>query len=242
MRNLSREISCACPQVDTLRESSPAFTERNFQGWPKEAATMPKKSGISKGFAVAFVVLTVCAIAGMISMMVVYEIQTNGLNMTAPPIITTSTPPPPPVMRLPRSLIPESYDIILQPHLYTSIKEEVNVTTPNQTLTFTGNSTVHFQCHQDTTYIFLHSLGLNVFAPRVIDKDTGNPIKVRSVKHHEDVSHFLEINVDGRFKAGGNYSLFLAFEGEISEYLQALYVSKYTETNKEAVNETIEER
>ncbi|MED6244505.1 hypothetical protein ATANTOWER_013710 [Ataeniobius toweri] len=203
---------------------------------------MPKKSRVSKGFAVAFVVLTVCAIAGMISMMVVYEIQTNGLNMTAPPIITTSTPPPPPVMRLPRSLIPESYDIILQPHLYTSIKEEVNVTTPNQTLTFTGNSTVHFQCHQDTTYIFLHSLGLNVFAPRVIDKDTGNPIKVRSVKHHKDVSHFLEINVDGRFKAGGNYSLFLAFEGEISEYLQALYVSKYTETNKEAANETIEER
>lgn len=62
-----------------------------------------------------------------------------------------------------------------------------------------------------------------------MDKDANEMIRVSSVKHHEDESNFLEIQLDGALEAGGNYSLSLAFKGEISENLDALFVSTYYE-------------
>ncbi|XP_054884353.1 alanyl (membrane) aminopeptidase-like b [Poeciliopsis prolifica] len=203
---------------------------------------MPRKSALSKGLAVAFVVLTVSAIGGMISMMILFEIQTSNLTMTELPTVPTTTLAPPPVMRLPRSLIPDRYQILLHPHFYSRIVEKVNVTTPNQTLFFNGSSTVFFRCHQPTKHIFLHSFELNVTSLRVTDHDKNDQVTVLSHQYHEDESDFLEIELGKNLETDGNYSLSLSFEGEISEYLQAMYVSKYTETNLDAVNDTIQER
>uniref|UniRef100_A0A3B5N1S8 Aminopeptidase n=1 Tax=Xiphophorus couchianus TaxID=32473 RepID=A0A3B5N1S8_9TELE len=203
---------------------------------------MPRKSTLSKGLAVAFAVLAVSAIGGMVSMMIVFKIQTSNLTMTERPTEPTTTLAPPPVMRLPRSLIPERYEILVHPHFYSRIVEEVNVTTPNQTLFFNGSSTVYFRCHQPTKYIFLHSFELSVSPLLVKDHDENGQLKVTSYQHHDDESDFLEIELEENLKTDGNYSLSLYFEGEISEYLQAMYVSRYTETNFDSVNETIEER
>lgn len=203
---------------------------------------MPRKSTLSKGLAVAFAVLAVSAIGGMVSMMIVFKIQTSNLTMTERPTEPTTTLAPPPVMRLPRSLIPERYEILVHPHFYSRIVEEVNVTTPNQTLFFNGSSTVYFRCHQPTKYIFLHSFELSVSPLLVKDRDENGQLKVTSYQHHDDESDFLEIELEENLKTDGNYSLSLYFEGEISEYLQAMYVSRYTETNFDSVNETIEER
>uniref|UniRef100_A0A3B3W1Q5 Aminopeptidase n=1 Tax=Poecilia latipinna TaxID=48699 RepID=A0A3B3W1Q5_9TELE len=177
---------------------------------------MPQKSTLSKALAVAFAVLTVSAIGGMISMMIVFEIQTNNLTMTELPTVPSTT-------------------------LAPRIVEEVNVTTPNQTLFFNGNSTVYFRCHQATKHIFLHSFELSVSPPEVIDRDNNKKLSVLSHQQHDDESDFLEIEMEENLKTDGNYSLFLSFEGEISEYLQALYVSKYTETDLDFVNDTIQE-
>ncbi|XP_016530057.1 alanyl (membrane) aminopeptidase-like b isoform X1 [Poecilia formosa] len=203
---------------------------------------MPGKSTLSKALAVAFAVLTVSAIGGMISMMIVFEIQTNNLTMTELPTVPSTTLAPPPVMRLPRSLIPERYEILLHPQFYSRIVEEVNVTTPNQTLFFNGSSTVYFRCHQATKHIFLHSFELSVSPPEVIDRDNNKKLSVLSHQQHDDESDFLEIEMEENLKTNGNYSLSLSFDGEISEYLQALYVSKYTETDLDFVNDTIQER
>uniref|UniRef100_A0A3B5MZS1 Aminopeptidase n=1 Tax=Xiphophorus couchianus TaxID=32473 RepID=A0A3B5MZS1_9TELE len=192
---------------------------------------MPRKSTLSKGLAVAFAVLAVSAIGGMVSMMIVFKIQTSNLTMTERPTEPTTTLAPPPVMRLPRSLIPERYEILVHPHFYSRIVEEVNVTTPNQTLFFNGSSTVYFRCHQPTKYIFLHSFELSVSPLLVKDHDENGQLKVTSYQHHDDESDFLEIELEENLKTDGNYSLSLYFEGEISEYLQAMYVSRYTETN-----------
>ncbi|XP_008409971.1 alanyl (membrane) aminopeptidase-like b isoform X1 [Poecilia reticulata] len=203
---------------------------------------MPRKSTLSKGLAVAFAILTVSAIGGMISMMIVFEIQSSNLTMTEFPTVPTTTLAPPPVMRLPRSLIPERYEILVHPQFYSRIVEEVNVTTPNQTLFFNGSSTVYFRCHQPTKHIFLHSFELSVLSLRVTDHDNNDRLRVLSHKQHDDESDFLEIELEENLKTDGNYSLSLSFEGEISEYLQAMYVSKYTETDLDFVNDTIQER
>uniref|UniRef100_A0A3Q2DMM8 Aminopeptidase n=1 Tax=Cyprinodon variegatus TaxID=28743 RepID=A0A3Q2DMM8_CYPVA len=204
---------------------------------------MPRKSSLSMGFAIALAILTISAIGGMISMIIAFKVQTDDMKMTPPPTIIPPTMAPLPTSwRLPRYLIPERYEITIQVDLYTRIVEEVNVTTPNQTLHFHGNSTVHFQCHQNTDVIFLHSLGLKVSSPRVINKDTKKEMKVISLTHQENGTDFLVIQIENFFKRNGNYSLFLAFKGEISEYLDAFYVSRYAEFNTEAENVTIEER
>uniref|UniRef100_A0A1A7XIV8 Aminopeptidase n=1 Tax=Iconisemion striatum TaxID=60296 RepID=A0A1A7XIV8_9TELE len=203
---------------------------------------MPPKTGLSKVFAVAFIVLTTAAIAGMVAMLIVYKSQIAEMNPTPRPTIPSTTMAPPPVMRLPRNLLPESYNIFIQPQLYIKIIEEVNVTSPNQTLLFSGNSTVHFHCVERTNRIYLHSNDLQVSAPRLINKNTNELVKIDGYVHHEDESHFFELQLNEYLEAGRNYSLFLAFEGEMSENLETLYVSKYVESRPASENETIAER
>ncbi|XP_041651313.1 alanyl (membrane) aminopeptidase a [Cheilinus undulatus] len=190
---------------------------------------MPKNSSISKFFATAFVILTACAIASIITMVIFYKVEIAGMNPTPLPTVPVTTPGPPPVMRLPTNLVPERYKIFLQPHLYTKIIEEVNVTSPNQTMLFTGNSTVDFHCVQGTDIIYLHSLNLVVSRPSVRDEDKNKLIKVIDMKQQKNETNFLEIHLEDVLEAGGNYSLFLAFAGEISPNLNGLFVSTYIE-------------
>uniref|UniRef100_UPI0037E79971 alanyl (membrane) aminopeptidase-like b n=1 Tax=Semicossyphus pulcher TaxID=241346 RepID=UPI0037E79971 len=189
---------------------------------------MAKNSAVSKVIAIAFVVLTASAIAGIVTMVILYKTQIATMNPTPRPTYPATTVGPPPVMRLPKNLIPQNYEVFLQPHLYTKIIEEVNVTSPNQTMLFTGNSTVHFHCVQKTNTIYLHSSDLAVSGPVVKDKDQKNElIVVSSMKQYENGTNFLEIHLRDALEAGGNYSLFLAFKGEISESLEGLFLSTY---------------
>lgn len=195
---------------------------------------MPLKFGTSKAIAIAFGVLTVSSIGGMFTMIILFKAQTQNLTMTPPPTPSPTTLAPPPNMRLPKSLVPEKYEISLAVHLYTKIIEEgngsnPNITTPNQTMIFTGNSTVHFQCDQRTMSIFLNSRNLNVSSPVVLNENTKRNIKVSGLQHYDDESDFLEIELMDALEAGENYSLFLSFHGEVSDNLEALYLSRYTD-------------
>uniref|UniRef100_A0A3B4ZL34 Aminopeptidase n=1 Tax=Stegastes partitus TaxID=144197 RepID=A0A3B4ZL34_9TELE len=193
---------------------------------------MPSKSGMSKAFAVAFVVLTVSVIAGTVTMFILYEIQMHGVNATAQPTFPATTEPPPPVLRLGKSVVPVRYSLSLRVGLYTRIIQEVNVTSPNQTLSFSGNSTVHFRCAQRTNSIFLHGLDLLVSDPQVKHTDTGRTVG-SSLKKPDKKSRFLEVGLKDFMEVGEHYSLTLSFEGELSENLEALYVSQYREEDLE---------
>ncbi|XP_031733828.1 alanyl (membrane) aminopeptidase-like b [Anarrhichthys ocellatus] len=189
---------------------------------------MPKESAISKAFAATFVILTVAVITGIVTMIIFYTTEIATMNPTPRPTFPSTTTSLPPVIRLPKNLIPQSYKILLQPRLYTRITEVVNVTSPNQTMVFTGNSTVSFHCVQGTRAIYLNSMDLAVSDPVVMNKDTNERIGVSSVKNHEDESNFLEIQLNDALAAGGNYSLFLAFKGQIIN-LYGMFVSTYVE-------------
>uniref|UniRef100_A0A3Q1F5F9 Aminopeptidase n=1 Tax=Acanthochromis polyacanthus TaxID=80966 RepID=A0A3Q1F5F9_9TELE len=189
---------------------------------------MPSKSGLSKAFAAAFVVLTVSVICATVTMVILYQVQMKGINPTPRPTAPNTAEPPPPVLRLPRSLIPDHYDLVLQPQLYTRIIHEVNVTSPNQTLVFNGTSTVHFRCVQKTSSIFMHSRDLEVFGPVLNDTDTKKSMRSK-VKVPDEESGFLELELDQNLEVGGNYSLRLDFRGQISQNLDALFLSEYQE-------------
>lgn len=179
---------------------------------------------ISKFLAIAIVVLTVSSIGGIITMIIVYENERIKTQPTAPPTTNSTTPyptGPPPNMRLPGNLIPESYDIVLQPHLYTVIPNATN-----QSLIFTGNSTVYFRCVEKTKAIFLHSKQ-NVTDVTVKDLDNKRTINVKNTILYNNESNFLEIRLEGVLEEDGNYSLFTAFEGELLNDLAGFYMSSY---------------
>ncbi|KAK1874928.1 Aminopeptidase N [Dissostichus eleginoides] len=190
---------------------------------------MSKNSSVTKAFAAAFVVLTASAIAGIVTMVILYKTQIATMNPTPQPTFPSTTTGLPPVMRLPKNLVPDRYKVFLWPHFHSQIIEEVNVTSPNQTALFTGNTTVYFHCVQGTSSIYLHSQNLDVYGPVVASTDTDEGIRVTKMENHQDQTNFLEIELDCALKMGGNYSLFLAFRGEVSSGLVGMYGSTYEE-------------
>ncbi|KAJ8003221.1 hypothetical protein DPEC_G00167150 [Dallia pectoralis] len=205
---------------------------------------MAKGLYISKAFAIATVVLTVSSIAGIIGMMIAYETARSNNPPTPPPtpVITTPYPTGPPLsMRLPGNLIPESYDIFLHPQLYT-----VMTNATNQSLIFTGNSTVYFKCLKNTKTIILHSKEQYLSSVKVTDLDKGQSIKVEDTVLYNNESNFLEIRLGGLLMENGSYSLFTEFEGYLFKDLAGFYLSSYkrgpgSEDNTERMfgNETI---
>nr|XP_057943178.1 aminopeptidase N-like [Doryrhamphus excisus] len=195
------------------------------------------KTSTSKGFAAAFVILTVSVIGSIVTMIVLYKTEIATMNPTPRPTFPSTTEGPPPVMRLPSSLVPHHYKIFLQTHFYHQITEEVNVTTPNQTMLFTGNSSVDFRCVERTRSIYLHSRDLMLGQTVVKNEDTGQKIIISHVKHHADESDFLEIGLTEAMQEGSNYSLFVTFQGQMSQSLQGLYVSTYARPKPTILNE-----
>ncbi|XP_033824607.1 alanyl (membrane) aminopeptidase-like b [Periophthalmus magnuspinnatus] len=190
---------------------------------------MSKNSLMSKTLAAVFAILTLSVIGSLVTMVIVYNIQLQKLKPTPPPTAPVTTLAPPPEMRLREDVLPRSYQVFIHIPLYTRIIEEVNVTSPNQTFLFDGNVTVHLECVQKTKTIFLHSRNQKVFKPMVHDLNSNKQLEVRDYTLHDDQSEFLEIILNDALEVGGNYSLFLAFKGEISDSLHGLFLSSYQE-------------
>ncbi|XP_061783528.1 aminopeptidase N-like [Nerophis lumbriciformis] len=187
------------------------------------------KSSTSKAFAAAFVILALAAIGSIVTMIIIYNIQITPMNPSPRPTYPTTTLGPPPAMRLPTSLVPENYKIFLQMDFYSQIVEEVNVTTPNQTLLFSGTSLVRFHCVEKTQSIYLHSRDLLVSDAVVKNEDENKKISILSMKPHQDQSDFLEFQLKETLEKGRNYSLLVSFSGHMSDQLHGLYISTYDE-------------
>ncbi|XP_066541158.1 alanyl (membrane) aminopeptidase-like b [Hoplias malabaricus] len=194
---------------------------------------MAKGVYISKGLAIATVVLTVCAVGAIVLMVVLYQIQTNEKPPVRPPMVFATTPiptGPPPNLRLPNSLIPESYEVVLQPYLYVKVPNATE-----QDYVFRGNSTVRFKCVKNTRSIFLHALDLNISNVVVTHSSTGKNLQVEKYQVHQSESNFFEIQLKDVLMGNGSYyNLFTEFEGQLFDDLAGLYMSQYTEnTDKE---------
>lgn len=200
---------------------------------------MAKRSFRSKIVALLFVLLTVSAIVATVTMVVLYNTKISTLNPTPRPTFLPTTTGPPPVMRLPKDLVPLSYRVYLQPHMYTRIVEVENVTSPNQTYLVTGNSTVYFHCVQETATIYLHSKFLTMVGDAVVRnaKDNSRINALEMIPHNEQ-SNFLEIPLETPLEEGENYTLFLAFKTEIPDTLKGMSIVTYKEDEDASDSET----
>lgn len=188
---------------------------------------MAKGVYISKTLAIATVVLTLSALGGIIVMITLYQMQIARHRPVRPPSPVPTTPIPtglPPTLRLPDNLIPESYNINLQPYLYTKLPNATE-----QDYFFEGNSTVRFKCVKDTRTIFLHALDLYVDKVAVTHYNTRENIGVERYTLHNN-SNFFEILLKKQLIGNGDYyELFTKFKGVLLDDLTGLYTSEYTE-------------
>ncbi|XP_078386341.1 aminopeptidase N-like [Cetorhinus maximus] len=134
------------------------------------------------------------------------------------------TPPPPPwdKYRLPKTLIPEHYDLFLWPRLDKD---------PQKNYYFTGNSTVFFHCEQDTDLILIHcnKLTLTKFQNQLAKlqaTDGSTPPQIEQSWLTND-TQYLAIKLRSKLSTGKKYSLYTEFEGALADDLSGFYRSEY---------------
>ncbi|KAF4101381.1 alanyl (membrane) aminopeptidase-like b [Onychostoma macrolepis] len=192
---------------------------------------MAKGTGMTKVLAIGIGVLTVSSVCALVMMAVMYKIQIDKYPPVSPPppikptVIPTGLPP---TLRLPDNLIPERYEVFIQPYLYAAITNNYT----NQSFAFTGQSTVKVQCMTASRSIFLHAQNLNVTTLEVRKSGSNEKLSVSGYKIHHDESHFLEIQLKDTMTVNGTYDIVTKFEGELFDGLDGFYVNRYTEKVK----------
>ncbi|XP_035275370.1 aminopeptidase Ey-like isoform X1 [Anguilla anguilla] len=172
---------------------------------------MSKSVYVSKAAAVATVTVAALALVTVIGLVIFHLIRSQECSHLLLPTVLTTTLAPngqAPDMRLPGNLIPESYEIYLRTHLYTTL-DNLN----EQNYNFSGNSTVKFKCVTATNTIYIHSKDLNLVVLGVIEENRKN-MPVNQVRLLEDNREFAEIELADTLKVGRIYYLITEFMGE----------------------------
>ncbi|XP_062318651.1 aminopeptidase N-like [Osmerus eperlanus] len=207
---------------------------------------MGKGFYINKAVAAVGLVLGAGAVATIIALSVVYSQEksklaeisptapttTSPLTTTSPPtsvttpLATTPSPSKEPwdQYRLPKTLVPEHYNVTLWPRL----------TTDSAGLyIFTGKSLVVFTCVEETDLILIHSNKLNY---TLVD---GQPAKLSAVggsaaptiksSRLQTTTQYLVLQLSGKLTKGTSYQLDTEFQGELADDLGGFYRSEYDE-------------
>ncbi|XP_054025111.1 aminopeptidase N [Dryobates pubescens] len=185
---------------------------------------------ISKGVGIAAIVLGLGAVATIIALSVVYAQEKEKNNSPEPGATTPAVPTTPAPnnpwnrWRLPTALVPESYEVTLQPYLQP--KDQASYI-------FTGNSSVVFLCKEATDLILIHSNKLNytmqgsfLVSLQAVDGATVPPIAETWL---EVPTQYLVVRLGERLEQGKRYQLFSSFTGELADDLAGFYRSEYTD-------------
>ncbi|XP_010570630.1 PREDICTED: aminopeptidase N [Haliaeetus leucocephalus] len=147
-------------------------------------------------------------------------------TLTTTTVITPTAVPQHPwnQWRLPKTLVPESYEVTLQPFL-----------TPNadNMYIFKGNSSVVFVCKEPTDLILIHSNKLSYtlqgsFYASLKPVDTFIAPRINST-WLEIPTQYLVVQLNGMLQRGQRYQLFTIFTGELADDLAGFYRSEYVD-------------
>ncbi|KAK3108903.1 hypothetical protein FSP39_018341 [Pinctada imbricata] len=129
------------------------------------------------------------------------------------------------VLRLPRSVFPELYDLELFPDIYHASPKDFK---------FYGNETIIVNCTEATNDITLHIRRLTIFKSEIEVKEYDGKSKgdnlYLSMTTDED-NEFLILNLKWKLQPGHQYSVYIKFEGNLTDDLAGLYYSSYKRGN-----------
>ncbi|XP_070256863.1 aminopeptidase N [Myotis yumanensis] len=206
---------------------------------------MAKGFYISKALGILGIVLGVAAACTIIALSVVYAQEKDKNAELSAQVATTVDPSKPTVTtptttldqskpwnryRLPRSLVPDSYQVTLRPYLTTN---------EHGLYIFEGSSTVHFTCQEPTNVIIIHSKKLNYTdtqGHRVTLKALGGA-KAPEIDRTElvEVTEYLVVHLKSQLEAGVMYEMSSKFQGELADDLAGFYRSEYMDGNEKKV-------
>ncbi|XP_019495552.1 PREDICTED: aminopeptidase N [Hipposideros armiger] len=202
---------------------------------------MAKGFYISKPLGILGIVLGVAAVCTIIALSVVYDQEKNknaessagaptspaatGAPSSPATTVTTTLDQSKPWnrYRLPKSLVPDSYNVKLRPFL-----------TPNQDglYTFRGSSTVRFTCKEPTDVIIIHSKKLNYTKTpddhMVTLRGVGGS-QPPGISHTElvEITEYLVVHLKGQLEVNSMYEMDSEFVGELADDLAGFYRSEY---------------
>ncbi|NXU81833.1 AMPN Aminopeptidase, partial [Oreotrochilus melanogaster] len=187
---------------------------------------------ISKSVGIVAIMLGLGAVATIIALSVVYAQEKDKHSHPSTDDTTTAAPPPTTAApnnpwnrwRLPATLVPEYYQVTLQPFLTPD---------PSGTYIFKGNSSVVFICVEDTDLILIHSNKLNYTMQASfhaslegVDGSAAPPIKTTWL---ETPTQYLVVQLEGPLRKGQRYRLVSIFTGELADDLAGFYRSEYVD-------------
>lgn len=209
------------------------------QHLPRQSLRSPTMAAgffISKSVAVVAVVLGLGAVATIIALSVVYaqekskatDLGNSNTNTTATAAPVASTTPTVSNAwdnwRLPTTLIPEFYEVTLQPFLTPDA---------NNMYIFKGNSSVVFVCMEATDLILIHSKNLNYTLQgsfhtslQAVDGSSVPPITRTWL---QPTTQYLVVQLGSPLQQGQRYRLFSIFTGELADDLNGFYRSEYVD-------------
>ncbi|KAM9817543.1 aminopeptidase N-like [Neosynchiropus ocellatus] len=197
---------------------------------------MARVYSVGRNVALGLLVAAVCALVTIIALSVALNterVRSRGRHAArAEDGATLQTPVSTPaaakhawdLYRLPASLDPLSYDVLLWPRL-TPDRDGLYV--------FSGRSTVVFQCQMKTDLIIIHASKLN------FTRQDGHHARLRghsgsrapTVQKSWLVAEteFLVLQLSGSLTEGARYELSTEFVGELADDLKGFYRSEYVE-------------
>nr|XP_020036767.1 aminopeptidase N isoform X1 [Castor canadensis] len=202
---------------------------------------MAKGFYISKSLGILGLLLAVAALCTIVALSVVYaqEKNKNAENSSTAPGISATTPATVATTvdttvdetkawnqyRLPKSLIPESYNVILRPFLSPDV---------TGLYIFTGSSTVRFTCKEATNVILIHSKKLNYTL-----KESGHMVALRSLGGSPppvivktelvERTEYLVVHLQDYLVVDQQYEMDSEFQGELADDLAGFYRSEYVD-------------
>lgn len=188
---------------------------------------------ISKSVGIVAIVLGLGAVATIIALSVVYAQEKNKVTntdtadtateaATTTAATTTSSSELWNQWRLPTTLVPESYEVTLQPFLKPQ---------DNSTYIFKGNSSVVFLCVEATDLILIHSNKLNytqqgafLTSLQALGSSSAPAITRTWL---ETTTQYLVVQLEAPLQQGQHYRLVSSFTGELADDLDGFYRSEY---------------
>ncbi|XP_014220654.1 aminopeptidase N [Trichogramma pretiosum] len=129
-------------------------------------------------------------------------------------------------VRLPRSILPQSYELKLIPYIWPG------------NFTFDGEVKIVVNVTEDTYKVTLHAVDMRIDESftsikeyPLVEGDTNKQIKV-SRQLNDSARQFHVIEARQQLKAGKQYLLHLKYVGNLNDYLQGFYRSSYVENNQ----------
>lgn len=125
-----------------------------------------------------------------------------------------------PYVRLPRSVVPEHYDVELRPHIVPD------------NFTFDGKVRILVKVLQATNNITLHvhQLMVDANSVRLTDARSGDVLPVSSTSEDEE-RQFYVLHVKGKLVQGKTYEVYMEFVGLLNDELAGFYRSSYVDAD-----------